>query len=219
MRFLSQQIQPHFILNTLNILYSYEQEEYPLIQKMILCLAKYFRYIVNANSKFVLLSEEMDHIRNYFEIQQVRYPETFFAYVEYDEEIADCLVPPLLIQNFAENAIKHSLKIGNNIDIFVIGQKYGEDAVRIRMLDTGEGIDGELLEKIRRFRDTGEPQEGLGVGIQNAVERLQVLYDAKTQFEIVRDEPHGTRIEIVLPLFHAGDEPDGGEAVLRGVEV
>ena len=87
------------------------------------------------------------------------------------------------------------------------------------MLDTGEGIDGELLEKIRRFRDTGEPQEGLGVGIQNAVERLQVLYDAKTQFEIVRDEPHGTRIEIVLPLFHAGDEPDGGEAVLRGVEV
>lgn len=219
MRFLSQQIQPHFILNTLNILYSYEQEEYPLIQKMILCLAKYFRYIVNANSKFVLLSEEMDHIRNYFEIQQVRYPETFFAFVEYDEEIADCLVPPLLIQNFAENAIKHSLKIGNNIDIFVIGQKYGEDAVRIRMLDTGEGIDGELLEKIRRFRDTGEPQEGLGIGIQNAVERLQVLYDAKTQFEIVRDEPHGTRIEIVLPLFHAGDEPDGGEGVLRGVEV
>lgn len=208
MRFLSQQIQPHFILNAMNILYSYEQEEYPLIQKMILCLAKYFRYIVNANSEFVELHEEMDHIRNYFEIQQVRYPTTFFAMVEYDEEIADCLVPPLLIQNFAENAIKHSLKIGNRIDIFVIAQKLGEDAVRIRMMDTGEGINEELIEKVRRFRRTGEYQEGLGVGICNAVERLNVLYGVETTFEITRDEPHGTRIEIRLPLHRA--EP--GEA-------
>ncbi len=56
MRFLSQQIQPHFILNAMNILYSYEKEEYPLIQKMILCLSKYFRYVVNANTDFVKLS-------------------------------------------------------------------------------------------------------------------------------------------------------------------
>lgn len=208
MRFLSQQIQPHFILNAMNILYSYEQEEYPLIQKMIMCLAKYFRHIVNVNSEFVRLQKEMDHIRNYFEIQQMRYPETFFAMVEYDAEIADCLVPPLIIQSFAENAIKHSLKIGNRIDIFVIAQKLGEDTVRIRILDTGEGIDEEVLEKIRRFRETGEYQEGLGVGIQNAVERLHVLYGVETRFEIVRDEPHGTRIEIVLPLYHAEQEED-----------
>lgn len=208
MRFLSQQIQPHFILNAMNILYSYEQEEYPLIQKMILCLAKYFRYIVNANSEFVELHEEMDHIRNYFEIQQVRYPTTFFAMVEYDEEIADCLVPPLLIQNFAENAIKHSLKIGNRIDIFVIAQKLGEDVVRIRMMDTGEGINEELIEKVNRFRRTGEYQDGLGVGIQNAVERLNVLYGVETTFEITRDEPHGTRIEIRLPLHRAKHEED-----------
>ena len=65
----------------------------------------------------------MNHIKNYFEIQQARYPDNFFAMVEYDEEVGDCLVPPLLVQNFAENAIKHSLKIGNSIDIIVIAQK------------------------------------------------------------------------------------------------
>ncbi|MDE7311505.1 MAG: histidine kinase [Eubacterium sp.] len=209
MRFLSQQIQPHFILNTMNILYSYEQEEYPLIQKMILCLAKYFRYIVNANADFVLMHEELDHIRNYFEIQQLRYPKTFFTMVEYDEEIADCLVPPLIIQNFAENAIKHSIKIGNKIDIFIVAQKYGEDAIRIRMLDTGEGMNAELIKKVRRFQETGEYQEGLGLGIQNAIERLGVLYGVQTKCEITRDEPHGTRIEMILPLYHAeGEEED-----------
>lgn len=207
LKFLSQQIQPHFILNTLNILYSYEKDEFPLIQKMILCLSRYFRYIVNANMDEVPLKAEMDHIRNYFEIQQARYPDTFFSFVEYDEEIANCLVPPLLIQNFAENSIKHSIKIGNHINIFVIAQKYEGNKVRVRMLDTGQGIDQELIDKINVFRKTGVRQEGLGVGIQNAIERLNVLYGADTTFEITRDQPHGTRVEIVLP-FKLGEDED-----------
>lgn len=206
MRFLSQQIQPHFILNAMNILYSYEKEEYPLIQKMILCLAKYFRHIVNASADFVELRQEMEHIRNYFEIQQARYPETFFAMVEYDGELADCLLPPLLIQNFAENAIKHSLKIGNRIDIFVIAQKYKENRIRIRLVDTGEGIEDEVAEKVNTFYKTRKYQEGLGVGIQNAIERLDIIYGSDAGFAIGKEKPHGTRVEIILPLRRNREE-------------
>lgn len=200
MRFLSQQIQPHFILNAMNILYSYEKEEYPLIHKMILCLSKYFRYVVNANTDFVELSQEMNHIKNYFEIQQARYPDSFFAMVEYDEEVGDCLVPPLLVQNFAENAIKHSLKIENSIDIIVIAQKTEDNCIRIRLSDTGEGISDELLQKVELFRKTRQQQEGLGVGIQNAIERLDILYNGLSQFKITKEKPHGTRVEIVVPI-------------------
>lgn len=206
MRFLSQQIQPHFILNAMNILYSYEKEEYPLIHKMILCLSKYFRYIVNANTDFVELSQEMNHIKNYFEIQQARYPDNFFAMVEYDEEVGDCLVPPLLVQNFAENAIKHSLKIENSIDIIVIAQKTEDNCIRIRLSDTGEGISDELLQKVELFRKTRQQQEGLGVGIQNAIERLDILYNGSSQFKITKEKPHGTRVEIVVPMIHNNGE-------------
>lgn len=129
--------------------------------------------------------------------------------VEYDEEIEECLVPPLLIQNFAENSVKHSIKIGNHIDIFVIAQKLDEKHIRIRMLDTGEGINEEVIRKIECFRETGQYQKGLGVGIQNAIERLKVLYGVETSFEIARDEPHGTRITIVLPIRTAkADDSD-----------
>jgi sensor histidine kinase YesM len=211
MQFLSQQIQPHFILNTLNILYSYEKDEYPLIKKMILNLSKYFRYIVNANANEVPLKAEMEHIRTYFKIQQTRFPDTFFAFVEYDKEIGNCMVPPLLIQNFAENSIKHSISIGNHIDIFVIAQKLEEDKILVRMLDTGKGIDQALLRKIHAFQETGTRQEGLGVGIQNAIERLQVLYGAKTSFEIRQDPPHGTRIEIILPLKRGENDEEEDE--------
>lgn len=205
MRFLSQQIQPHFILNTINILYSYEKEEYPLIQEMLICLADYFRYIVNAKSDFVELKEEMDHIRNYFKIQQVRYPKTFFAMVEYDDNLSECMIPPLLIQNFAENAIKYSIKVGNEIDIFVIAQCYQENKVRIRVMDTGNGIDAELIEKVKIFQTTGKYQDGIGVGIHNAVERLNILYGDDKEFCITREQPHGTRIDIILPVLTRKD--------------
>ena len=203
--FLSQQIRPHFILNAMNILYSYEQDEYPLIQKMILCLSQYFRYIVNANTDFVELKNEMLHIRNYFEIQRARYPEEFFAIVEWDEELDNCLIPPLLIQNFVENAIKHSLMIGNSIDIFVIAKKMGDEKIQIFVADTGKGISDEILEKIKRFRETKQYQDGLGVGIQNAIERLEVLYEGKAELKIGRDRPNGTRVELILERKEKGD--------------
>lgn len=209
MRYLSQQIQPHFILNAMNILYSYEPEEYPLIQKMVLCISKYFRYIVKVNAAFVTLKQEMDHIRNYFEIQKARFPELFFSIVEYEEGLADALIPPLLIQNFAENAIKHSLKIGNKINIYVIGEYHqeedGQPMFRVRLADTGEGISDEVEEKIRIFQETGRLQEGLGVGIQNSIERLKYLYSGKkSHLRIWRDEHYsGTNVELIMPLFYA----------------
>ena len=208
MRYISQQVQPHFILNAMNILYSYEPEEYPLAQKMILCISKYFRYVVKVNAAFVVLNQEMEHIKNYFEIQQARFPGMFFSIVEYEEGLKKALIPPLLIQNFAENSIKHSLKIGNRVTIYVIAQYYRQEGqkpkMRIRLADTGEGISDEVLEQIKNFQDTGVWQEGLGVGIQNAIERLKYLYDGEeTQIRIWRDEQYsGTNVEIILPIHY-----------------
>lgn len=206
MRYLSQQIQPHFILNAMNILYSYEPEEYQLSQKMILCISKYFRYIVNANARFVTLEKEMAHIKNYFEIQKARFPGLFYSIVEYEEGLSNALIPPLLVQNFAENTIKHSLKIGNKITIFVVGEYLassgGEKLMRIRMADTGKGIDDEILNEIETFKRTGVHQPHLGVGIENSIERLKYFYSDRTGIRFSRDEHYeGTNIEIILPIY------------------
>ncbi len=207
MQYLSQQIQPHFILNALNLLYSYEPEEYPLIQKMILCISKYFRYVVKMDAEFVELRQELDHIKNYFEIQKARFPGLFFSIVECAKDLETAMIPPLLVQNFAENAIKHSLKIGNKITIFVTADHAadpeGKDMLRIRLEDTGEGMPDELLAKIETFKRTGEHQEGLGVGIQNSIERLKYLYGDRSTITIGRDEVYGgTKVEIILPIYY-----------------
>ena len=210
MGFLSQQIQPHFILNTLNILYSYEPEEYLLSRKMILCLSKYFRYVVNANADFVELGQELKHIQNYFEIQQARFLHAFQTTVEYDEELAGCLIPPLIVQNFTENAIKHSFVPGQVIEIAVRAWREGE-RLHVCISDTGAGIPDEVLEKIGEFRKNREFRTDLGVGIQNSIDRLEILYGGEADLDISRRNPQGTQINIELPIRQkeaADDERD-----------
>ena len=197
--FLSQQIQPHFIINALNILYSYEPEEYQLSQKMILCLSKYFRYVVNTPQDYVELGQEMEHIRNYFEIQQARFLHSFQATVVYDEDVADCLIPPLIIQNFTENAIKHSFVPGQTTSIVAEARREGEH-IHVCVYDTGAGIPVEVLEKIEEFRKDREFRLDLGVGIQNSIDRLNILYGEDASLEIARIEPQGTRIDIMIPV-------------------
>ena len=68
-----------------------------------------------------------------------------------------------------------------------------------------QGISDEILEKIKRFRETKQYQDGLGVGIQNAIERLEVLYEGKAELKIGRDRPNGTRVELILERKEKGD--------------
>ena len=203
--YLSHQVQPHFILNIMNILYSYEPEEYELSRKMIMCISKYFRHIVKVNSRFVTLQQEMEHIRNYFEIQKARYQGRFSYIVEYEEGLRCAQIPPLLVQNFAENSIKYSLRAREETFILVITEycrREEELKLRIRIADTGKGMSDEILEEIRIFQETDVSQEHLGVGIQNAILRLKYIYGESTAIRFWRDEHYpGTNIEIILPIY------------------
>lgn len=200
MQYLTKQIQPHFILNTLNILYSYEPEEYPLIQKMILCLAKYFRYIVKVDQDFVPLYQELEHIRNYFKIQEARYPENFYYYVEMEEGMDEAPIPPLLIQNFAENSIKYALRMGQKIKIYVLVENVQGNKMRIRIADTGDGMPQEALDAIIRFQHEKKYQKELGIGIQNAIERLELMYHSDATIKIYNSTAGGATVDITMPI-------------------
>ena len=201
MRFLAQQIKPHFILNTLNILYSYEQEEFPLIQRMIVYLSRYFRYVINANQDFVTLGQEMEHLRNYFEIQQARYVRTFEARVDFDPDLANCLIPPLLLQSFAENAIKYALLPDRIVQIRVTAEET-ETGMRLTVTDDGRGISTEMLERIEQFRRDRVFRTDLGVGVQNAIDRVELLYSGQGNVMLSARDGGGTLVTIDLPALH-----------------
>lgn len=199
MKYISQQIRPHFILNALNLLYTYGPEEYHLSQKMTMFLSEYFRYIVYLQQDLVELKKEFQHTKNYLAIQKERYPDRLMFTVKFESRVKDCLIPPLIIQTFVENSIKYGFKDGKKTYIYVLAREM-DDRLLITIGDTGNGAPEDMLEKIQDFLDTRIYHEDLGIGIQNAVERMDILYGERTDIQIANQEGGGISVEIRLPM-------------------
>jgi sensor histidine kinase YesM len=199
LKYISQQIRPHFILNALNIIYTYNIDEFHLAKKMVLYLSEYFRYIINIKVDFVELSEEFRYVDNYMKIQKERYPERFEYFIKAEENVEDCMIPPLIIQTFAENCFKYAIKNKEKLYIHITAQEY-EGRLKIKIEDNGNGFSEDALYKLNKFIDTREYQDQLGVGIQNVIERLDILYQKENKIIIKNADTGGAVVELYLPL-------------------
>ena len=199
LKYISQQIQPHFILNALNVIYTYKEDEFPLVRKMVVYLVNYFRYIVNLRVDFVELRYEFRHIENYLKIQRERTQNKIDFFVEWEHSVSNVLIPPLILQTFVENSIKYAV---NDNKLFIILRGYEENGkLKIRISDTGQGFDEETLRNIRSFLETRVDEGRLGVGIVNTVQRMDILYHGDVELTVGNEESGGACTEICLPLL------------------
>ncbi|WP_202128492.1 sensor histidine kinase [Paenibacillus dendrobii] len=201
LKHLQLQINPHFLLNSINIVYNLaEIKNYSVIQLMCMNLVKYFRFTTKTNQIAVTIAEEMEHMESYIKIQQVRFPER----VTYDIHITDgaekAAIPPLLIQPFIENAIKygfdfmdHPFHISIHIELLVDGQ------MEIVIWDNGNGFPSNVLEQLQAGCFM-ENQKGEHLGIANVQYRLKHIFGQKTSLAFDNAPDAGARIRIVLPF-------------------
>lgn len=219
-RYLTQQMQPHFVLNTLNLIYSMEPEQYDLIQRTLLCLSRYYRYVAHVGEQLVPTGAELEHVKNYFQIQQIRYQDCFSYGISCTPEMEEALIPPLVIQTFAENALRHSLKVDepNRVEVCIAEAVDGRIHICIR--DTGDGYSQTILDKIHTFQQTRVPQDGLGLGIQNTIERLSLIYGEAARLNFGNAAEGGAQVDILLPLRFENtekiDDSLADEAYQRG---
>lgn len=207
LKYISQQIRPHFILNALNIIYTYDVTEFDLVKKMVLHLTEYFRYIVNLRVNFLDLELEMHHVQNYLSIQKERYMDSFEYIVEWEIETAGILIPPLVIQTFVENSIKYALHTRDIVYIFVLAS-IEEGQLKLMIADTGNGYGEETLQRLNNFLETREHQEGLGVGIENVIERMDILYEQCESIRFRNALSGGAVVEIYLPIKPKETKPE-----------
>lgn len=200
LKYISQQIRPHFILNALNIIYTYEDNEFPLVRKMVLYLTEYFRYIVNLRVDFVEVGQELRHVENYLNIQKERYLDRFDFFVEWEVAAQKLLLPPLIIQTFVENCIKYGMAGDRKTFIYALASRK-EHSLHLMIADTGNGFSEETLVRLGQFIDTREHQEGLGVGIENAIERMDILYEQRVEVRVRNALSGGAVVELLLPLI------------------
>jgi len=200
----SQQIRPHFILNALNVIYVCEESDFPLIKKMVLYLTDYFRYVVNIRKNYVELCQEIHFVEAYLNIQKERYVDRLDFFVEWEMGTEKILVPPIIIQTFVENSIKYGMLDGKKNFIYVLASIV-EGRLKVMIADSGKGFDADLIEAVEQYKRTGVHQEHLGIGIENAIERIRILYGEGAGVCFRNALSGGAVVEIYLPIKEGCD--------------
>ena len=207
MNYLQLQIRPHFFLNCLNTIYSMAQTQlYEEIMKMSMITSNYFRYIFQNTQDLVPVKNELEHIKNYMEIQKMRYGDTFSYEIHAEEGTENIRIPPILIQTFIENAIKHSNTFDDPIIIrtdiaWMTAGGNSHENIQIQVMDTGCGFSEDILQSLNSAIPL-EPQNGHRIGITNAIQRLNLLYGQGEAVITFSNLPSGGAcVTILLPAI------------------
>jgi len=193
------QVRPHMLLNSLNTIYSLAlSKEHEQVMHFSNHLIQYFRYVLRQESALVPLREEIAFIKHHLEIQKIRYPNSFVIEYQIDPLAEEVRIPPLIIENFVENAAMHALNIGNCINIKLTVEMQ-DNRLFIEISDNGRGIDPEIMAQISRG-DIINDRMGNHIGIWNCRQRLKLYYDDKASLQIESAIGEGTKVYLELPL-------------------
>ena len=172
MKFLKSQINPHFLFNSLNNIYSLVQSKEDIAPDMLLKLSRMLRYMLyECNDNFVTIDKEIQYINNYIALQQLKteYSQQIqFNFIEVDSSTK---IPPLLLIPFVENSFKHS-----NIEDINNGQ------VNIELSSTKTSIKFEIFNTIPEIKITKDKTGG--IGLENVKRRLELYYSDKYDLDI-----------------------------------
>ncbi|MCA0755773.1 histidine kinase [Paenibacillus sp. N4] len=200
---LQLQVNPHFFLNTLNIIYNLAKiKNYELILDTSMSLIEYFRYMFRSNTSFVPVKDELEHTRNYLRIQSIRFRDKLKWTIYAPDYLLDVPIPPLVIQSFVENSIKHAISLDETLTIFVHIEFLIEESgsrMSISIRDTGPGFSCQVLEELQAGRSV-QNEKGEHIGIWNVERRLRLLYGEAVSIRYDNDkETGGAVIEMIIP--------------------
>lgn len=175
LRLLMAQVQPHFMFNTLNNIYSQAQEESPKSAKMILELSYILRYILDEGKKnWVSLENELQMVVDYLNLEKIRYDEKLDLHYSFPKNVMDISIAPLLLLPLVENCFKHGAsKMVNNPWINIKSELNGPIFSIKLMNGKNENIS----------LDSGR----VGTGIENVRRRLNLIYPDKHTLSIKED--------------------------------
>jgi len=181
---LKYQLQPHFFFNSLNNIYALVDYSPEKAKQTIHALGKLMRYFLyETNTEFVELSKEIEFMRKYIELMEIRTADRVKVYIEFPEVKKEIRIAPLLFISLIENAFKHGTSSNEVSPIFFHMQLTSD-----RLLFTGRNA---YLPK------TDADKSGSGIGINNLEKRLNLLYPENHRFEThIENEQFVTELEI-----------------------
>lgn len=198
------QINHHFLYNTLNVIHSLANiHNVPQIETISLCMSDLLRYNLE-HFPVALLEEELQQIRRYMTIQDIRFPGKFTFDINISPDYLKMQIPAFLLQPLVENSIEHGFG-SREADCYIsISSQTQADGLHIFVADNGDGIPGALLERLNRecLTDvsTAAKEDGHhSIGLQNVGQRIRSHFGTSYGLSIESHEGEGTIVNLLLP--------------------
>jgi len=186
---LANQINPHFLFNTLTSISSLIRSQPETARVLIVKLSGLLRRLLRSQEHFVSLREEIAAIDEYLDIERIRFGPSLKVEKVLDESSLDIIVPSMILQPLIENSIKHGLsrKVGEGRITIRATRQAGH--VVIDVVDNGVGLPQTRM----------EAESESGIGLRNVNERLKVIYGANYQLRLHSTPGEGTSARIEIP--------------------
>ncbi len=207
---LQAQINPHFLYNTLDMVYwMAKMEKQDKIANLIADLADFFRLSLNKGEDITTVKKEMEHARKYMEIQKTRMENKFDYEVYLPKELEESRVPKLILQPFVENALLHGFERLDYQGHISITAKKSKNDIVFTIEDNGCGMDNELCERLNQYHKANHADsEDHGYAIENVWERIMMYSGNENSLEFESSPGNGTRISVRFPLGFMEEQKD-----------
>ncbi len=197
---LQSQINPHFLYNTLDIIvWMVENEQKQEAVKVVTALARFFRISLSRGKSIIPVKDELEHVRNYLMIQQMRFKNKFVYQIEAEPEVLSLASLKLMLQPLVENAIYHGMEFMDGDGEIVVKAWRQEGNLRFTIADNGLGMTTEQAAGLLTGRTHGSSRRGSGIGVKNVNERIRLYFGEEYGLVIWSEPDEGTKVEICLP--------------------
>jgi LytS/YehU family sensor histidine kinase len=183
---LKMQLHPHFLFNTLNSISSFLRTDVEVADEMIGRLGDFLRLTLqNPGTEEIELHKELDFLKRYLEIEQLRFQDRLSAQFEIDPETVEALLPNLILQPVVENAVRHGVSKRTGTGSIRITTKRHNGELQIFIYDNGPGLPREI-------------SEGIGIGATR--DRLRRMYGTEARLDLANQPEGGAVATVVLPF-------------------
>ncbi|MFL6560825.1 MAG: sensor histidine kinase, partial [Bacillus sp. (in: firmicutes)] len=221
LRGLQNQINPHFLFNTLNTVSKMAYlEEAEQTSRLIEAVAAILRYNLTDFDKASTLREEVRIVQEYFYIQQTRFGERITFITDIEDNCLDIEIPSLILQPLIENAFMHGVESYEEDGVIRLHIYRHNDWINVEVIDNGAGMDDNTKKRLLKYVEGTEPEEGsepvktngqsTGIGVKNVIRRLQLFYQRNDICEIESEPGYGTNFRLIIP-----EAVKGGNALVE----
>jgi hypothetical protein len=185
--FLQNQVNPHFLMNTLNNIHSLIEGDRKLAQNAVVKLSEMMRYLLYESGRgTTTLQKEIEFLRSYLELMQLRVDKSIYVNLELPEKFNNVNLPPLIFIPFIENAFKH-------------GVSYREpSSLSFNLVQKTDSLEFIAINTISRFENNDSFGHPGGFGLENIQKRLDLIYGDRHQLEIDKSD-HEFRVKLIIP--------------------